>query len=159
MSGTGTGPERHLFEDDGTIPNSTLPLLLWRGVLPMGEGDAAAACEAIFASNGWGDAWRWGVYGYHHFHSTAHEVLGVVRGEARIRFGGPNGEILVMHPGDVVLIPAGVGHKDEGSSEDMLVVGAYPDGQKPDMRRGAPGERPEVEENIARLPRWERLPV
>lgn len=160
MSGTGIVPERYRFADDGAIPNSRLPLLVWRSVLPSGEGgDPAAACEKVFARHGWADGWRWGIYDFHHFHSTAHEVLGVIRGTARVRFGGPGGLLLEMRPRDVVLIPAGVGHRNEGSSEDLLVVGAYPEGQSPDLCRGVPDERPRVLAAIAGLPIWERLPV
>lgn len=152
-------PERHVFAPDGAIPNSSLPLLVWRGVLAMGEADPASTFEALFARNGWGQSWRWGIHGFHHFHSTAHEVLGVARGTARVRFGGPDGRLLALAPGDAVLIPAGVGHKDEGSDADLLVVGAYPAGQMPDLRRGVPAEQSEVEASLARVEPWKRLPV
>ncbi len=87
-----------------------------------------------------------------HYHSTAHEVLGIARGEAAVRFGGESGVTLRVRPGDVVVIPAGVGHKREDASPDLLVVGAYPDGRDWDLCRGEPGERPRVLENIRRVP-------
>jgi uncharacterized protein YjlB len=129
------GVETHRFAPDDSIPNNpALPLLVYRGVLNL-DGDAAAACEELFDSHDWPSAWRNGVYPYHHFHSTAHEALGVVRGHARVKFGGENGKVVAVKAGDVVVIPAGVGHKNEGASDDLMIIGAYPTGQEPDMNR------------------------
>jgi hypothetical protein len=73
--------EEHWFDDHGIVPNNPrLPLVVYRGVLESGPG-AAAACETLFAGNGWSDGWRGGVYPYHHYHSTAHEALGIVAAE------------------------------------------------------------------------------
>lgn len=141
-------PETFLFQDDGLIPNSALSLVLCRGAVPADP----AAIEARFAANGWGNSWRDGIFPYHHFHSIAHEVLGVAAGEARVLFGGPAGQVVRIGPGDVVVIPAGVGHCNQGSSPDFLVVGAYPGGADWDLRRGDPAERPEVMRNLARVP-------
>ena len=79
--------ETYCFADDGVVPNSRLPLVVYRGALPAGS-DRAAACERMFAENGWPDAWRNGIYPHHHYHSTAHEVLGIARGLAQVRLGG-----------------------------------------------------------------------
>ncbi|MGH6914265.1 MAG: cupin domain-containing protein, partial [Geminicoccales bacterium] len=114
-------------------------------------GDPAEVCEDLFAANGWTGAWRDGIYPFPHYHSTAHEVLGICRGEARVRFGGRQGVVMTVRAGDVVVIPAGVGHQNLGSSPDLLVVGAYPRGQSFDLCRGEPGERPRVLEEIARV--------
>ena len=139
------------FEDDGSIPNNPrLPLLHYHGVLD--DADRAAAFEAVLARNGWTGSWRNGIYGYHHFHSTAHEVLGIARGDARVRLGGDGGVTVELLAGDVVVIPAGVGHKNEGASGDFLVVGAYPHGQEPDLRTGRPGEHERVVKNIRAVP-------
>lgn len=148
-------PECHSFADDGRIPNSTLPLLVLRAVLPADAG----AIEQVFARNGWTGAWRDGVYPFHHFHSTAHEVLGVARGRARVRFGGPEGAALELGAGDAAVIPAGVGHCNEGASDDFLVVGAYPGGAAWDVRRGEPAERAEVLRNLAAVTLPETDPV
>ena len=143
----------HRFADDGTIPNNpTLPLLVYPGALNLPEDDPAAACETVFEANGWGGSWRNGIYPFAHYHSTAHEVLGICRGEAKVRFGGNTGIALTVRAGDVVVIPAGVGHHNLGASADLLVVGAYPRGQRWDLRRGLAEERPQVLDNIARVP-------
>ena len=143
------GIREYRFEDDGRIPNNpTLPLLVYPGAL--GEpGRDPSRCKEKLAENGWGGAWVNGVFSYHHYHSTSHEVLCVVGGSASIAFGGPEGEVVEVEAGDVVVIPAGTGHKNEGSSGDFSVVGAYPRGQESyDLRTGEEGERPEVLENI-----------
>jgi uncharacterized protein YjlB len=145
-------PEAIRFDDDGSIPNNRLPLLVYPGAVAVGGADPAAAFETRFAANDWRGAWRNGIYPFAHFHSTAHEVLGIARGEARVRFGGDAGRVLTVRPGDVVVIPAGVGHQNLGSSADLLVVGAYPGGMDWDLCRGRPEERPRVLENIARVP-------
>src|SRR4051794_36709246 len=83
--------EEHLFADDGHVPNNpSLPLIVYRGVLETGR-DAAAECEALFAGNDWSAAWRNGIYAHHHYHSTAHEVLGIAAGSVRVRLGGEAG--------------------------------------------------------------------
>ena len=108
--------------------------------------------ESILDANGWGGSWRNGVYGYHHYHSTAHEVLVCYRGEATVQFGGERGISAALQAGDTVVIPAGVAHKKLDASRDFAVVGAYPPGQHWDMNYGKAGERPKADENIARVP-------
>jgi uncharacterized protein YjlB len=131
----------HTFKAANDVPNNAdLPLLIYRGVLNL-EGDAAGSCEELFDRNEWKPDWRDTVYDYHHFHSTAHEALGVVRGEAIIRFGGEEGQSFQVFAGDVIVIPAGVGHRNEGSSNDFMVVGAYPAGQEWDLCPPKPDER------------------
>ena len=127
-----------LFADDGDIPNSRYPLIVYAGAIDPAADDPAVAFEMIFGGNGWGNGWRNGIFPFHHYHSTAHEVLGIARGEAEVRFGGEAGETLRVGAGDAVLIPAGVGHKRLSASPDLLVIGAYPPGQRADlMREGA----------------------
>jgi uncharacterized protein YjlB len=142
-------PETHHFADDGSIPNSPLPVLVYHGIEEVAAG--AAACEARFARNRWGGGWRNGIYGFHHFHSTAHETLGIVAGSAAVILGGPSGSRFDVGPGDVLVLPAGTGHCNAGSSADLLVVGVYPPGQHWDLRRGDPAEHDEVLANVARV--------
>jgi len=152
--------ETHMFEDDGRIPNNPeLPLLVYPGAL-AGADDLDARFRELLEENGWGGAWRDGVFPYHHYHSTSHEVLAVVGGGASLTFGGGAGVTLEMEAGDVMVIPAGVGHKNEGSGAGFSVIGAYPRGQESyDLRTGEPDERPEVLENIRNVPLPERDPV
>ena len=142
----------HLFADDGSIPNNpTLPLILYSGAIDFGSRDPAVVCEELFASNGWGMSWRNGIFTYHHYHSNAHEVLAIARGTVNVHLGGEQGVVTTVKAGDVILIPAGVGHKNLGASPDLLVIGAYPPGPYCDLCYGRPEERPHVLENIEQV--------
>lgn len=63
--------------------------------------------ERVFNRNGWGDMWRNGVYRFVHYHSAIHEPLGVVRGRARVQFGGEQGKALDLTAGDVAIFLLG----------------------------------------------------
>jgi uncharacterized protein YjlB len=148
--------ETHTFGDDGAIPNSRLPVVVYHGVSAAQD---PSRCEELFASNQWLGSWRDGIFPFHHFHSTAHEALGIVSGEATVMLGGPSGRELSIQAGDVLVLPAGTGHCNAGSSADLLVIGAYPDGMDWDLRRGDPTERDQVLANIAAVPPPKRDPV
>lgn len=121
-------PRTFKFKDDGLIPNNpALPFIFYRSpVRLVPEFDPAAIFEQLFDLNGWGDAWRNGIYDYVHYHSRIHEVLGIARGRALVQFGGRSGRKVEVKAGDVAILPAGTGHQCLGASKDLLVVGAYP---------------------------------
>ncbi|WP_289296274.1 cupin [uncultured Reyranella sp.] len=133
-------PSTFRFESDGETPNNaTLPLLLYREVVPAdAAGDAAGWFERTFAAHNWTQAWRNGIHPFLHFHTAAHEVLGIAAGRASVQFGGRAGVTLDVAAGDVVVLPAGTGHRRLDASRDLLVVGAYPANGRFDQRR--PGE-------------------
>ena len=143
---------RHTLADDGQFPNNgLLPLLVYVQALELPQHGAGLIVEEVFESNGWTNAWQDGIYSYHHYHSTAHEVLGIFQGSARVQFGGPNGTALLLEKGDVVVIPAGVAHKSIDVYDDFLCIGAYPKGQEYDMNYGHDQEREKAIENIRKL--------
>lgn len=146
------------FKDDGKIPNNRLPLLLYQGVFTEDKVDADYMI-AHFAERNWSNSWKNGVFDYHHYHSTAHEVLGVYKGYATIKFGGESGQEVAIQEGDVVVIPAGVGHKRISASDDFAVVGAYPNGNDYDMLKGEESDRPQADENIKNVPIPDNDPV
>src|SRR5215207_11392439 len=121
-------PERMKFRDDGYIPNNPkFPLLFYKRVLRFARRhDPAAVLEKTFIVNGWGDAWRNGIYNFVHYHSMIHEVLGIVRGSATLRLGGNKGRTVKVSVEDVIIIPAGVGHECLKAGKTFLVVGSYP---------------------------------
>jgi uncharacterized protein YjlB len=149
----------------GRFPNNPkLPLLAYRpsageGALPASGEELARFFEETFSRRGWPAAWRNGVYGFHHYHSTAHEALGIYGGSARVRFGGEDGVVLEIRAGDAVVIPAGVSHKLEESDGNLRVVGAYPAGQIPDLLRGGAGETAAAAERAANVPPPEGDPL
>jgi uncharacterized protein YjlB len=123
----------HLLAPGGDIPNHPRwPLLVYPSVL---AAPTPEAFEQLFTRNDWPAAWRNGVFSFHHFHSNAHEALGVYCGEVTVQFGGDNGVALTAKPGDVIVLPAGTGHKKIASRGSLGIVGAYPAGQNPDTRR------------------------
>jgi uncharacterized protein YjlB len=152
-------PQQLVFKDDGSIPNNTLPLLLYREAFAEDTKDLASVMEQRFAENDWTGSWRAGVYPFPHYHSTSHEVLGVFSGSATLRLGGAQGTTVEVRLGDVIVVPAGVGHQNLGSSADFSVVGAYPGGRQWDLLRGLPGERPQADRNIAAVPLPDNDPV
>ena len=105
-------PVTFRFGDDGKTPNNPdLPLVVYRNAVVLdGSFDPAAVFEEIFAANQWRDSWRDGIYNFLHFHSMTHEVLGIARGAAKVRFGGARGRVVNVKAGDVVVLPAGTGH-------------------------------------------------
>ncbi|UVC12642.1 cupin (plasmid) [Rhizobium sp. TH2] len=132
--------ETLLLKPNGFVPNHpALPVIVYRQALIVPEG-LAAAFEAEFARNGWQHVWRNGIYNYHHYHTKAHEALGIAGGKARVALGGQGAQLVDVSAGDCLLLPAGTGHCRLSATADFLVIGAYPPGQTADMKTDAPSE-------------------
>ncbi|BAL75026.1 cupin domain-containing protein [Bradyrhizobium cosmicum] len=116
--------ETHVLKGNGRIPNSRLPVLIYRQAFDMRPLDI----EDLFRRNEWPTDWHssFGMYPRHHFHSDTHELIAVTRGTLVGRFGGPEGVCVTMTKGDFVVIPAGVGHFGESITEDLRLTGAFP---------------------------------
>jgi uncharacterized protein YjlB len=148
-----------VFEDDGLVPNNILPFLVYQGAVKLDPKYPEETIESLFAANGWGGMWRNGVYDYLHYHATVHEVLGVARGSARVRFGGDHGEVLEIKAGDVAILPAGTGHQLVSASNDFCVIGAYPPGSKMEITRATPENHAKALTTIPKVARPPADPV
>lgn len=145
----------YLLEDDGVfLNNGDLPVVHYIHAFQLSHEEEAAAdqVEKLLEGNAWHHPWRNGIYDYHHFHSTAHEVLVCYAGSARIQLGGPSGVILDFKQGDVLLLPAGTAHKCLEATADFKCIGAYPRDQLFDMCYGDTEERARAREQIGKVP-------
>lgn len=139
------------LKGDGRIPNSRLPVLIYRGV----ANAHVVEIEQCLRGNDWPPEWHtsYGMYPRHHFHSDAHELIVVTRGSLTCRFGGEAGVDAQMEAGDVVVIPAGVGHFGNSISDDLRLTGAFPLGCAiHDFRLGDPAEYGRMVERAQRVP-------
>jgi uncharacterized protein YjlB len=147
-----------LLAENGWVPNNPhLPVILYEEALENRENIEPLEMETLFEQNAWHPRWRGGIYPYHHYHTTAHEALGIVRGSARLMLGGPDGKEIDVSSGHVLIIPVGVGHRCLRADDDSLVVGAYPDGTDWDLCKGAPVDG--MRERITNLPLPAQDPV
>lgn len=149
------------YKQNQFFPNNKLPLLIYKGALqlPGQKNTACAIVQKIFLKNNWGNTWRNGVYDFHHYHSNAHECLGICAGEAKLIFGGPGKRNIIVERGDVVIIPAGVAHKCVDASKDFLCVGAYPEAKDYDINHGRKEEYNKALGRIKKLPLPKEDPV
>ena len=121
-------PETYQSGPNGMIPNSRFPLLVHRNAVP---GGGEKAVRQLFQKHGWLNNWSYpGIYTYGHFHSTTHECLGCAAGFMEIEIFGMGGTRVRVDAGDVIVMPAGVSHAMTDNSDDVLMVGGYPDGRE-----------------------------
>lgn len=143
--------ETHYLKGNGRVPNSRLPLLIYRSAVQVG----VAEMEEQIRRNDWPPEWHssFGMYPRHHFHSDAHELIAVTRGTMVGLFGGHDGVRATVTAGDVIVIPAGVGHFGESITEDLRLTGAFPAGCAiHDFRLGYPDEYARVADRAQRVP-------
>lgn len=141
-----SAPEQLHLKPNGWMPNNIFPVLLYRRAVAVTTPDLADVMEHLFTQNGWPPQWRNGVFPFHHYHSTAHEVLGFAAGHAQIMLGGEKGTAITIQAGDIAVLPAGTGHCRISASDDFLVIGAYPPNEHWDICRAA--ATPEVLERM-----------
>jgi uncharacterized protein YjlB len=131
------------FADDGIIPNHTFPVIVYSQCVHL--EDCSDWLETTFKKNNWLNNWRDIVLPYDHFHSNTHEVLGLGRGNVSLKIGGANGQVFHLSAGDVVIIPAGVGHYSVSEHTNYQMVGGYPNGLEWDLKTGLElGERTQI---------------
>ncbi|WP_190277406.1 cupin domain-containing protein [Taibaiella lutea] len=140
-----------LLEDNGIFPNSKLPVVVYRNAFSFTE-DLSDIFKETFKQNNWYNFWESGIFTYHHYHSNTHELMGVCRGSTILQFGGEDGTKVRIQAGDIVVIPAGVAHKNLMDENAVTCIGAYPKGYDYDMNYGKLNERPQADKNISEVP-------
>lgn len=145
-----------ILQADELLPNnSELPVVLYKYAL---QADPESA-EQIFNINGWHNSWVNGIFNYHHYHSNAHEVLGVMSGSACLQLGGNAGRRLEVSAGDVLVLPAGTAHKRLTATQDFRVAGAYPGGAEYNTRMATPADLTAALPEIRKVPLPDTDPV
>ncbi len=142
--------EFHIRAND-QFPNSTLPVLLYKRVLKLPTLFASSHIEKLFQANGWGNNRRSGISTRHHYHSNTHEAIACTKGSTMLLLGGENGKHIHFEKCDVIVIPAGVPHKNLGKENDVWCVSGYPDNIAFDVNYGETGERPATDQNISNV--------
>ncbi|MBB3352855.1 cupin [Rhizobium lentis] len=147
--------ETIIFDESDWVPNNPrLPVVLYREVFADG---GPRDFKSRFATNGWTGIWTNGVFDYQHYHSGAHEVLGITRGSATLLIGGPGGRAIEVAAGDCLVLPAGTGHQNLGCTAEFEAIGAYPKGQHADIQTSAASK--EMLSKISSVPLPDTDPV
>lgn len=126
---TSISPQTLYLKPSATLRHPDLPVLIYKSVLTDQEAEQDKVFQKAFIQSGWGGVWKDGIFDYHHFHSNAHEALGIAAGHVTIRLGGEFGVDVDLKCGDAVVLPAGTGHKRIIGTENLVIIGAYPPGQ------------------------------
>jgi uncharacterized protein YjlB len=134
-------PELIYIAPTSEFPSNVLPVVLYCDALHLPPLLQARYVKHLFKQHGWNNSWTSGVFTYHHYHSITHEVLGFIEGSTTLLLGGEEGRQIRVHRGDVLIIPAGVAHKNLEEENQVTCIVAYPD-----------GERPGTDRNIAAVP-------
>ncbi|KAF2813066.1 uncharacterized protein BDZ99DRAFT_381699 [Mytilinidion resinicola] len=131
---TSASPEVYRLSPTPHVPNSVLPVLLYRSVLP--PNPTADSTRRALEKNLWMQGGVFKTYTAHHFHSVTHECYAVFKGSSRLLLGrGPlddpeGGKQLMFQVsvGDIIVLPAGVSHCSLHSEGEYEYVGLYPQG-------------------------------
>ncbi|HHF7344544.1 TPA: cupin domain-containing protein [Legionella feeleii] len=148
-----------LIRKNGYFPNNPeYPFLVYKNMAAFTD-QTPDAIQAFLRHNQWINSWVDGIYKNHHYHSNTHELLVVIAGDCQVQIGGDQGKIYEIARGDIIILPAGVAHKNTGSSSDFKCIGAYPFDVECDMNYGKAEEHPQVVDNIKRVGLPARDPV
>jgi len=142
---------QYFLKDDGFFPNSHLPVLVYKNAITLPVFFKGPKVKELFRKHHWTNNWRNGIYTYHHYHSNTHEVMAVISGKTVVALGGEHGLTVTIEKGDVIILPAGVAHRNMGKEKDVICIGGYPGGKDFDMMYGKKEERPDALERIAKV--------
>ena len=103
-------PEIYRFTPTSYVPNSRLPVLIYRQVLPVQP--TALSTRNALEKNHWMQGGVFKTYRAHHFHSVTHECYAVFSGSSRLLLGrGPlddpeeGGVEVDVYRGDIIVLP------------------------------------------------------
>ncbi|KAF2230675.1 hypothetical protein EV356DRAFT_473031 [Viridothelium virens] len=161
-------PEKFYVHPTPHVPNSKLPILVYRDVL---QDTSPETILSTIEPNGWLKGGQFKTYPVPHFHCLAHECYGIIKGSSTYllgkspldpetdEHGKSNGIILHVKVGDVFVLPAGVSHCSIESAGDYEFIGLYPEApligeHRYDMNWGKdpPEETPKLAEKAATTP-------
>jgi uncharacterized protein YjlB len=150
-----------ILKRNKNFPNSNFPVLIYKTAvtLPKQKKKAAQIMEKIFSRNGWSNSWTNGIYDFHHYHSITHECMAIIMGTTSVILGGPKGRKIELTEGDIIILPAGVGHKSLKCSENFQCMGTYPQGKDYDTNTGTLAEYKKAILNIKNLPAPQKDPI
>jgi uncharacterized protein YjlB len=143
--------DKYFLHNSDIFPNSRLPVLHYKQVFKIPALFPGRKAKKMLQQNGWTNNWNAGIFPYQHYHSNTHEAMVAINGQTMLLLGGENGAIITFKKGDVLVIPAGVAHKNLGKEFSITCIGGYPDGIEYDIKYGSPGERPAADRNISEV--------
>ena len=88
--------DQYIIKDNGIFPGNSLPVLVYKKALKVPWFFAAKKIKELLSKNNWSNNWRNGIYTYHHYHSTTHEAMAVIKGRSVLLMGGENGKLIVI---------------------------------------------------------------
>lgn len=141
---------RYQIPAHNLTPNTSIqkkPLLIYHSAFEPARASASTIESHLASVGAVTPQWRYTMYSTTHFHSNTHEVLCISNGRARLCFGGEDNEGRVeptVGKGDVVVVPAGVGHRLLEDFGGFEMVGSYPPGKQWDMCYGREEEEGKV---------------
>ena len=145
-------PQQYFVEKNGYFPGSKFPVLHYEQALQVPTFFPGKFVSSFLRKHNWSNNWRNGIYTFHHYHSTTHEAMAVIKGQAMILLGGMHGRNVLLKKGDIIVVPAGVAHMNLGNEKDLIFIGGYPSGRNYDMNYGRADEHPKVDNNMRFLP-------
>ncbi|KAH6873427.1 hypothetical protein B0T10DRAFT_533290 [Thelonectria olida] len=137
-------PEAYTLPPTEYVPNSPMPYLVYRNVLPLPVTETS--CQEFIEQHGWtrlGPVWK--AQPKRHFHPNVHECYGIIRGSSHVLMGlgtsddaqgrepgDPDtrkpGLRIMLHAGDVVVHPAGTSHSNMTWEDEYCYLSFFPEG-------------------------------
>ncbi|KAH6986463.1 hypothetical protein BKA56DRAFT_613833 [Ilyonectria sp. MPI-CAGE-AT-0026] len=135
-------PEAYYLPPTRYVPNSPLPLLVYRDVLP--KPVTVESSQRFVEQHGWdrkGHVWE--AFYKRHFHPNSHECYGVVSGSSVVLMGaGTSDETegrdphdstskavgirLTLRQGDLIIHPAGTSHANLSTEGEYRYLAFFP---------------------------------